>query len=137
MVDYYLIAKGAANVPALYQDNGEYGYQSGWSVSALVAAGVSATALLHPGERHVAPAILVGRLWLVLRRRHRRLGLLCAACRGAESGRKGRLISAGQSAPALTFRSSFSRKWRGSDVADLSGRGQIVRSSSCEWWRRA
>jgi NCS1 family nucleobase:cation symporter-1 len=42
MVDYYLIAKGAVNVPALYQENGEYRYQSGWSVTALVAAAVGA-----------------------------------------------------------------------------------------------
>jgi nucleobase:cation symporter-1, NCS1 family len=42
MVDYYLIAKGAVNVPALYQENGEYRYQGGWSVSALIAAGVGA-----------------------------------------------------------------------------------------------
>ena len=42
MVDYYLIAKGVVNVPALYQENGEYRYQGGWSVRALVAAGVGA-----------------------------------------------------------------------------------------------
>jgi len=42
MVDYYLIAKGAVNVPALYQEHGEYRYQGGWSVSALIAAGVGA-----------------------------------------------------------------------------------------------
>jgi len=42
MVDYYLIAKGAVNVPALYQENGEYRYQNGWSVNALVAAAVGA-----------------------------------------------------------------------------------------------
>jgi NCS1 family nucleobase:cation symporter-1 len=42
MVDYYLIAKGRVNVPALYQENGEYHYQGGWSVNALVAAAVGA-----------------------------------------------------------------------------------------------
>ena len=42
MVDYYLIAKGVVNVAALYQENGEYRYQGGWSISALVAAGVGA-----------------------------------------------------------------------------------------------
>ncbi|HEV3044978.1 MAG TPA: NCS1 family nucleobase:cation symporter-1, partial [Roseiarcus sp.] len=42
MVDYYLIAKGRVNVPALYQENGEYRFQSGWNVSALIAAGVGA-----------------------------------------------------------------------------------------------
>ncbi|HYC24405.1 MAG TPA: NCS1 family nucleobase:cation symporter-1 [Roseiarcus sp.] len=42
MVDYYLIAKGVVNVPALYQENGEYRYQSGWSVNALVAAAIGA-----------------------------------------------------------------------------------------------
>jgi NCS1 family nucleobase:cation symporter-1 len=42
MVDYYLIAKGNVNVPALYQENGEYHYQGGWNVNALVAAAVGA-----------------------------------------------------------------------------------------------
>jgi NCS1 family nucleobase:cation symporter-1 len=42
MVDYYLVAKGAVNVPALYQENGEYRYQNGWNVNALVAAAVGA-----------------------------------------------------------------------------------------------
>src|SRR6516225_4384402 len=42
MVDYYLIAKGRVNVPALYQEHGEYRYQNGWNVSALVAAAVGA-----------------------------------------------------------------------------------------------
>jgi NCS1 family nucleobase:cation symporter-1 len=42
MVDYYLIAKGAVNVPALYQENSEYHYQGGWNVNALVAAAVGA-----------------------------------------------------------------------------------------------
>jgi NCS1 family nucleobase:cation symporter-1 len=42
MVDYYLIAKGRVNVPALYQENGEYHYQGGWNVNALVAAAAGA-----------------------------------------------------------------------------------------------
>jgi nucleobase:cation symporter-1, NCS1 family len=42
MVDYYLIAKGAVNVPALYQEDGEYRYQSGWNIKALVAAAIGA-----------------------------------------------------------------------------------------------
>jgi nucleobase:cation symporter-1, NCS1 family len=42
MVDYYLIAKGVVNVPALYQENGEYRYQNGWNVSAIIAAAVGA-----------------------------------------------------------------------------------------------
>jgi NCS1 family nucleobase:cation symporter-1 len=42
MVDYYLIAKGVVNVPALYQENGEYRYQGGWNASALIAAAIGA-----------------------------------------------------------------------------------------------
>ena len=42
LVDYYLIAKGSVNVEALYQENGEYRYEGGWNVNALVAAGVGA-----------------------------------------------------------------------------------------------
>lgn len=42
MVDYYLIAKGRVNVPALYQEDGAYRFQNGWNVSALVAAAVGA-----------------------------------------------------------------------------------------------
>ena len=42
LVDYYLIAKGSINVEALYQENGEYRYEGGWNVNALVAAGVGA-----------------------------------------------------------------------------------------------
>ena len=40
MVDYYLIRKGHLNVDALYQENGEYRFQSGWHVNALIAAGI-------------------------------------------------------------------------------------------------
>src|SRR5438046_5550700 len=42
LVDYYLIAKGAVNVDALYQEHGEYRYEGGWNVNALVAAGIGA-----------------------------------------------------------------------------------------------
>ena len=37
LVDYYLIAKGNINVEALYQEHGEYRYQGGWNINALVA----------------------------------------------------------------------------------------------------
>ncbi len=40
MVDYYLIRKGRLNVDALYQENGEYRFQSGWHINALIAAGI-------------------------------------------------------------------------------------------------
>ncbi len=40
LVDYYLIAKGNINVEALYQEHGEYRYQGGWNINALVAFGV-------------------------------------------------------------------------------------------------
>jgi NCS1 family nucleobase:cation symporter-1 len=42
MVDYYLIAKGEDNVPALYVENGQYRYQGGFNVTAFVAAGIGA-----------------------------------------------------------------------------------------------
>ena len=42
MVDYYLIAKGAVNVPALYQENGEYRYSGGWNWAAIGAAVIGA-----------------------------------------------------------------------------------------------
>src|SRR5262245_20136072 len=37
MVDYYLIRKGALDVSALYQENGEFRFQNGWHVKAFVA----------------------------------------------------------------------------------------------------
>jgi NCS1 family nucleobase:cation symporter-1 len=40
MVDYYLIRKGWLNVDALYHENGEYRFQNGWHVNALIAAGI-------------------------------------------------------------------------------------------------
>jgi nucleobase:cation symporter-1, NCS1 family len=42
MVDYYLIAKGRVNVPALYQENGEYRYSGGWNWAAIIAAIIGA-----------------------------------------------------------------------------------------------
>ena len=40
LVDYYLIAKGKINVAALYQEHGEYRYEGGWNVNALIAAAI-------------------------------------------------------------------------------------------------
>jgi NCS1 family nucleobase:cation symporter-1 len=40
LVDFYLIAKGKVNVEALYQEHGEYRYQGGWNVNALIATGI-------------------------------------------------------------------------------------------------
>ena len=42
LVDYYLIARGEVNVAALYQEDGEYRYQGGWNVNALIATAVGA-----------------------------------------------------------------------------------------------
>src|SRR5207248_2623786 len=42
MVDYYLIAKGAVDVEALYQEEGKYRYTDGWNINAFIAAGVGA-----------------------------------------------------------------------------------------------
>ncbi|MGB3900920.1 MAG: NCS1 family nucleobase:cation symporter-1 [Mesorhizobium sp.] len=42
MVDYYLIRKGEINVEALYNENGEFRFQSGWHVNAFIAAGIGA-----------------------------------------------------------------------------------------------
>jgi NCS1 family nucleobase:cation symporter-1 len=57
MVDYYLIAKGRVNVPALYQEDGEYRYQNGWNVSALVAAGIGALfSSILPNFTSILPA---------------------------------------------------------------------------------
>lgn len=40
MVDYYLIRKGWLNVEDLYREHGEYRFQNGWHVNALIAAGI-------------------------------------------------------------------------------------------------
>jgi len=37
LVDYHLIAKGTINVQALYEEHGEYRYEGGWNVNALIA----------------------------------------------------------------------------------------------------
>ncbi|MBS0317984.1 MAG: NCS1 family nucleobase:cation symporter-1 [Proteobacteria bacterium] len=42
LTDYYLVAKGQVNVPALYQEHGEYRYEGGWNVNALIATAVGA-----------------------------------------------------------------------------------------------
>ncbi len=42
MVDYYLIRKGDLDVEALYRENGEFRFQSGWHVNAFIAAGIGA-----------------------------------------------------------------------------------------------
>src|SRR4029450_9324313 len=42
MVDYYLIRKGQVDVEALYRENGEFRFENGWHVNALVAAGIGA-----------------------------------------------------------------------------------------------
>jgi nucleobase:cation symporter-1, NCS1 family len=42
LVDYFLIAKGNYNIQALYDEHGEYRYEGGWNVNALVATGVGA-----------------------------------------------------------------------------------------------
>jgi NCS1 family nucleobase:cation symporter-1 len=39
LVDYYLVAKGNINVAALYDEHGEYRYEGGWNVNALIATG--------------------------------------------------------------------------------------------------
>jgi NCS1 family nucleobase:cation symporter-1 len=42
MVDYYLLRKGKLDVAALYQENGEFKFQGGWHVNALIALAVGA-----------------------------------------------------------------------------------------------
>jgi NCS1 family nucleobase:cation symporter-1 len=42
VVDYYLIRKARLNVPALYQENGEFRFQGGWNIRAFVAGGIGA-----------------------------------------------------------------------------------------------
>ena len=42
VVDYYLIRRAQLNVPALYQENGEFRFQGGWNVRAFIAGGVGA-----------------------------------------------------------------------------------------------
>ncbi len=42
LVDYYLVAKGNINVQALYEEHGEYRYEGGWNLNALIATGIGA-----------------------------------------------------------------------------------------------
>jgi nucleobase:cation symporter-1, NCS1 family len=42
MVDYYLIRRARVNVPALYDERGEYRFQGGWNIRAFVAGAVGA-----------------------------------------------------------------------------------------------
>lgn len=57
LVDYYLVAKGNINVQALYQEHGEYRYEGGWNVNALVATGVgSVFSTLLPNFTSLLPA---------------------------------------------------------------------------------
>lgn len=42
LVDYYLVARGEINVQALYEEHGEYRYEGGWNINALLATGVGA-----------------------------------------------------------------------------------------------
>ena len=42
MVDYYLIRNGVVDVPALYQEDGQYRYAGGWNFNAVVAAAIGA-----------------------------------------------------------------------------------------------
>ncbi len=85
MVDYYLIRKGVIDVNALYQEHGAYRFQGGWSVAAFAAAIIGAL-FDHPAELHRCVARLVGYLWLVLRRDHRRRDLLRDRFGGAGIG---------------------------------------------------
>ncbi len=63
----------------LYREDGEFRFQSGWHVNAFIAAGVGVAVLVDPAQLHQLAAVLVGRLWLVLRRGDRRCRLLRAA----------------------------------------------------------
>jgi nucleobase:cation symporter-1, NCS1 family len=42
MVDFYLIRRGVIDVPALYQEDGQYRYSNGWNVNAVIAAATGA-----------------------------------------------------------------------------------------------
>ena len=57
MVDYYLIRKGRVNVDDLYRENGEFRFQSGWHVNALIAAGIGIVfSSILPGFTTLLPA---------------------------------------------------------------------------------
>ena len=56
LIDYYLIARGSVNVPALYDEHGEYRYEGGWNVNALVATGIGAVfSTLLPNFTNLLP----------------------------------------------------------------------------------
>lgn len=57
MVDYYLIRKGRVDVEALYREDGEFRFENGWHVNALVAAGIGIVfSSILPGLTSVMPA---------------------------------------------------------------------------------
>ncbi|HEY2254310.1 MAG TPA: cytosine permease, partial [Variovorax sp.] len=57
LVDYYLVAKGKVNVAQLYQEHGEYRYEGGWNVNALVAAALgSVFSTILPNFTNLLPA---------------------------------------------------------------------------------
>jgi NCS1 family nucleobase:cation symporter-1 len=57
LVDYYLIARGEVNVPALYDEHGEYRYEGGFNVRAFGAAGIGAIfSSILPNFTNVLPA---------------------------------------------------------------------------------
>ena len=57
MVDYYLIRSGVIDVDALYQEDGQYRFQSGWNVAALVAFVIGALfSSILPNFTNLLPA---------------------------------------------------------------------------------
>ena len=57
LVDYYLVAKGNINVAALYDEHGEYRYEGGWNVNALIATGIgSVFSTILPNFTDLLPA---------------------------------------------------------------------------------
>jgi NCS1 family nucleobase:cation symporter-1 len=57
LVDYYLVARGNINVAALYDEHGEYRYEGGWNVNALIATGIgSVFSTILPNFTSLLPA---------------------------------------------------------------------------------
>lgn len=57
MVDYYLIRKGRVNVEALYREDGEFRFENGWHVNALIAAGIGIVfSSILPGLTSIMPS---------------------------------------------------------------------------------
>lgn len=57
MVDYFLIRKGRLNVGDLYREDGEYRFQNGWHVNALIAAGIGILfSSILPGLTNLLPS---------------------------------------------------------------------------------